>query len=72
VRMSRDPERVALELVTAARDFGGELWLWDPKTLQRHLGIVLLPARLSALRRRLHRCLRRRREGVLRLFHQTL
>jgi predicted permease len=48
-RTSRDPERVALELVTAARELDPELWLWEPKTLQRHLGIVLLPARLSAL-----------------------
>jgi hypothetical protein len=53
--MSRDPERVTLELVTGARELGGELWLWEPKTLQCHLGIVLLPARLSALHL-LHAC----------------
>ncbi|UCG87892.1 MAG: ABC transporter permease [Gemmatimonadota bacterium] len=48
-RTSRDPEHVVLELVAAAREFDSELLLWEPKTLQRHLGIVLLPARLSAL-----------------------
>jgi predicted permease len=48
-RTSRDPARVVLELVAAARELEPDLWVWDPKTLERHLGILLLPARLSAL-----------------------
>jgi predicted permease len=49
VRTRPDPAPVVLELVAAARELEPELWLWDPKTMERHLGILLLPARLSAL-----------------------
>lgn len=48
-RTSRDPARVVLELQAAARELDPDLWVWDPKTLERHIGILLLPARLSAL-----------------------
>ena len=44
-----DPERTAVDLMAAARELDPELWIWESKTMARHLGIVLLPARLSAL-----------------------
>ncbi len=47
-RTSAEPEKTALELVTAARELDSELMIWEAKTLDRHLAIVLLPARLSA------------------------
>jgi predicted permease len=48
-RTSLDPEWTATQLVAAAKELDQEAWLWDAKTMERHLGIVLLPARLSAL-----------------------
>jgi hypothetical protein len=47
-RTGRDPEQVALDMVAAAREVDPELVLWAPTTMARHLGFVLLPARLSA------------------------
>jgi predicted permease len=44
-----DPDRVALDLMAAARELDPELWIWEAKSMARHLGIVLLPARLSAI-----------------------
>ena len=44
-----DPQPIVLELVSATREIDPELFLWEAKTMERHLGIVLLPARLSAL-----------------------
>jgi predicted permease len=44
-----DPERTAIDLMAASRELDPELWIWESKTMARHLGIVLLPARLSAL-----------------------
>lgn len=44
-----DPQRTALELMATAREVDPELMIWEAKTMDRHLGIVLLPARLSAL-----------------------
>jgi predicted permease len=43
-----DPERTALDMVATARELDPELILWAPTTMERHLGFVLLPARLSA------------------------
>jgi predicted permease len=48
-KCERDPERVALDLMAAARELDRELWIWEAKSMARHLGIVLLPARLSAI-----------------------
>ncbi len=48
-RTSLDPERCAIDLITAGRELDPELWVWEAKTMERHLGIMLLPARLSAL-----------------------
>jgi predicted permease len=47
-RTSVDPERTALEMVATARELDPELILWAPTTMERHLGFVLLPLRLSA------------------------
>lgn len=44
-----DPERTAIDVLAAARELDPQLWVWESKTMARHLGIVLLPARLSAL-----------------------
>jgi putative ABC transport system permease protein len=47
-RTSVDPERTLLDMVATARELDPEVVLWDPKTMERHLGFVLLPLRLSA------------------------
>jgi predicted lysophospholipase L1 biosynthesis ABC-type transport system permease subunit len=47
-RTSGDPERTALDMVATARQLDPDLILWAPTTMERHLGFVLLPARLSA------------------------
>jgi putative ABC transport system permease protein len=48
-KTSVDPERTALDLIAATREVDPDLWIWQAKTMARHLGIVLLPARLSAV-----------------------
>ncbi|HXV62204.1 MAG TPA: ABC transporter permease [Vicinamibacteria bacterium] len=44
-----DPNRTATDMMAAARKLDESLLLWEAKTLERHLAIVKLPARLSAL-----------------------
>ena len=44
-----DPRRTALDLLATGRELDPELWTWESKTMDQHLGVVLLPARLSAL-----------------------
>jgi len=48
-KTSLAPKRTALEMMAIARELDPEIWLWKVETLERHLGIILLPARLSAL-----------------------
>jgi predicted permease len=48
-RTSIDPERTALDMLAAGRELDPNLWAWEAKTMDRHLGVMLLPARLSAL-----------------------
>jgi predicted permease len=48
-RTALDPERTALDLVAAARELDPALPIFDVKTMERHVGVMLLPARLSAL-----------------------
>ncbi len=43
-----DPERLALALMHTGREVDPDLWVWETKTMDQHLGIMLLPARLSA------------------------
>ena len=47
-RTSMDPERTALDMLAAGREIDPEFWVWDVKTMERHLGIMLMPARISA------------------------
>ena len=47
-RTSADPEQTALALVAAGRDVDPELWVWEAKTMTRHLALMLLPAQLTA------------------------
>ena len=44
-----DDEATAREMLAVARELDPELWLWEIKTMARHLDILLVPARLSAL-----------------------
>jgi predicted permease len=48
-RTTIDPERTALDMLAAGRELDPNLWAWEAKTMDQHLGIMLLPARLSAL-----------------------
>jgi predicted permease len=48
-RTSRDPQRTLLEALRAARELDPDIWIWETKTMEQHLGTVRLPARLSAL-----------------------
>jgi predicted permease len=48
-RTSIDPERTALDMLAAGRELDPELWVWEAKSMERYLGVHLLPARLSAL-----------------------
>lgn len=48
-KTSAEPERTVLDLVAASRELDSEVWIWESTTMARYLGIVLLPARLSAL-----------------------
>lgn len=48
-RTSMDPERTALEMLAAGRELDPEFWVWEAKSMERHLGIMLMPARMSAL-----------------------
>jgi predicted permease len=47
-RTGVEPERTALDMVATARELDPELVLWAPRTVDEHLGFVLLPFRLSA------------------------
>ena len=44
-----DDEATARAMLAVARELDPELWLWEAKTMARHLDILLVPARLSAL-----------------------
>jgi predicted permease len=47
-RTGFDPERTALDVIARGRELDPDLILWTPTTMERHLGFVLLPFRLSA------------------------
>jgi ABC-type antimicrobial peptide transport system permease subunit len=47
-RTSVNPEQTALALMAAGRSIDPDFWVWELKTMDRHLGVVRLPARLSA------------------------
>ncbi len=48
-RTTLDPDRLALDLLATGRQVDPDLWVWEAKSMDQHLGIMLLPARLSAL-----------------------
>ena len=47
-RTSRDEEETALALMAAGRSLDPDLWVWETKTIARHLAVTRLPAELSA------------------------
>ena len=47
-RTSLDAQQTALELMAAGRSIDPDFWVWETKSMERHLGVVRLPARLSA------------------------
>jgi len=47
-RTSLDPERTALALLAAGREFDPDLWVFETKTMGRHLALMRLPQQLSA------------------------
>jgi predicted permease len=47
-RTSLDAQQTALALMAAGRSIDPDFWVWEMKTLERHLAVVRLPARLSA------------------------
>ena len=47
-RTATDPERTALALMNTGREVDPDFWVWETRTLDSHLGIMLLPAQLSA------------------------
>lgn len=48
-RTSGDADRTALDMLAAARKLDPDLWIWEPKTMERYLSTMLVPFRLSAL-----------------------
>ncbi len=48
-RTTRDPEVVGVELASAGRQLDPDFWAWELTTMERHIGLVALPARVSAL-----------------------
>ena len=48
-RTSLDPEQTALALLAAGRELDPDLRVLETKTMDRHLGLMRLPQRLSAL-----------------------
>jgi putative ABC transport system permease protein len=48
-RTELDAEKAAMDILATARELDPELWVWEAKTMERHLGIMLLPFRLTAL-----------------------
>ncbi len=47
-RTAVDPQQMALALMAAGRSIDPDFWVWEMKTMERHLGVVRLPAELSA------------------------
>ncbi len=48
-RTAVDPGRTAIDLVAAVHALDPDIAIFETKTMERHIGIMLLPARLSAL-----------------------
>ncbi len=48
-RTSGDAERTLTQVLAAARELDRDLIIFDAKTMERHLAVMLLPARLAAV-----------------------
>jgi putative ABC transport system permease protein len=48
-KTSGDAAQTARALMAAGREIDPDFWVWEMKTLERHLAVVRLPAELSAL-----------------------
>lgn len=48
-RTEVDPEQTVRAMVGAARALDPEAWVWEAKTMDEHLAVLLVPARLSAI-----------------------
>jgi putative ABC transport system permease protein len=48
-RTRLDAKGTALQMLAELRELDPEAWVWEATTIEKHLAIVLLPARLSAL-----------------------
>ena len=48
-RTQGNPEVLANDLVSAARSLEPMIWGWEPQSLARHIGVMLLPTRLGAV-----------------------
>ncbi len=48
-KTSSDPRQTALELLALVRELGPEVIVMESKTMERHLAVTLLPARLGAI-----------------------
>ena len=48
-RTRANPDALSLDLLTAARARDPLIWGWQPRSLTRHIGVLLLPARLAAV-----------------------
>jgi len=46
---SLNADRLALQMLAQLCELDPEAWVWEAKTMEEHLAIVLLPARLSAI-----------------------
>ena len=47
-RTGVDPQQTARALMAAGRSIDPDFWVWEVKTMERHLGVVRLPAQLAA------------------------
>ena len=47
-RTAVDAQQTALSLMAAGRALDPDFWVWEVKTMERHLAVVRLPAELSA------------------------
>jgi putative ABC transport system permease protein len=47
-RAAGDAAQTTLALMAAGRSLDPDFWVWETKTLERHLGVVRLPAQLTA------------------------
>jgi ABC-type antimicrobial peptide transport system permease subunit len=47
-RTTTEPQQTALALMSAGRSIDPDFWVWEVKTMERHLAIGRLPAELSA------------------------